>query len=179
MATMLVDQGEKMQSFSIYEEKVFAKGMTAIMAPFAAIFLFLMMYQFLVGPIGDKPAPSWFFLIMFILFLGLTINFSRLGIRITDQSITVGYVIIKRKIPLENVEDCILDEASAVRYGGFGIRMTRVKGKNRLGYITIGTPRCVLTLKKGKFKEFAFSTKNPEEVMNVIKGQLSLQRKLR
>jgi hypothetical protein len=153
--------------------------MTAIMTPIAAIFLFLLLYQTLVSPIGDTPAPIWFFLIMFLLFLGLAINFSRLGIRITDQSITVGFGAIKRNIPLENVEDCILDEASAVRYGGFGIRITRIKGKNRLGYITIGSPRCVLSLKKGKFQEFAFSTKSPEEVMNIVKGQLSLQMKLR
>ena len=160
-----------MQSFDIYEEKVFAKGMTAIMAPIAALFLILALYQIMIGPIGDTPAPTWFFLIVFILFLGLVINFSRLAIRITDQSISVGYGLIKHSMPLENVDECTLDEASAVRYGGFGIRVTRVKGKNRLGYITVGSPRIVLTLKTGKFQEFTFSTKNPEELMNEINGK--------
>lgn len=40
----------------------------------------------------------------------------------------VGYGIFKHNIPWENVEDCYLDEALTIRYGGWGIRTGKVKG---------------------------------------------------
>ena len=52
--------------------------------------------------------------------------------------------------------------------------MSRIKGEWVLVYNVIGGPRCVLKLKEGKFKKFVFSTKNPEEVVNVVKGQLAI-----
>lgn len=157
---------------NLYEEKICSKWwMTSILSAFTAGFLFVLVYQILVGPIGSCPAPNWFFLLMFLLFLGVVINFSRLNIRITHLFVKVSYGIFKHIIPWENVENCYLDEASIIRYGGWGIRIGRVKGKCRLVYNVIGAPRIVLSLKKGKFKEFVFSTEKPEEVMNIIRQQ--------
>ena len=163
-----------MHSDIIYEERLLAKGFILIFTPIAAIMLIILMYAILGEPVDDIPALPLLFLFMFLLFLGLAINFRRLNIIITPSTITVGFGIIKKKIPLENVSDCNPDEVSAIRYGGFGIRMARVNGKKRLVYNTIGTPRCVLSLKQGKFRDFVFSTKNPEEVINVVKNELRL-----
>ncbi len=161
-----------MQGDNLYEEKVPLKWwMTGILTAFTVGFLFVLVYQILVGPIGTYPAPNWFFLLMFLLFLGVVINFSRLSIRITHLSVRISYGIFKHIIPWENVEDCYLDEVSTMRYGGWGIRIGRVRGKWRLVYNVIGAPRVVLSLKKGKFKEFVFSTEKPEEVMNIIRQQ--------
>ena len=161
-----------MQAENIYEEKIFSKWITVILVSVTVGLLFVLVYQMLLEPIGTRSAPSWFFLIMFLLFLGVTINFCRLTIRMTHRSLSVGYGIFKRTILWENVENCYLDEASTIRYGGWGIRIGRVKGKWRLVYNVIGGPRAVLSLKKGRFKEFVFSTKNPEEVMNVVKQRI-------
>jgi hypothetical protein len=62
-------------------------------------------------------------------FLGITINFSRLSIEITKEFIIGGYGILKEKILLENIADCYLDKVSAIRYGGWGIRIARINGK--------------------------------------------------
>ncbi|MBZ9571784.1 hypothetical protein KJA15_00360 [Patescibacteria group bacterium] len=145
--------------------------MTSILTAFTAGFLFVLVYQILVGPVGTRPASNWFFLLMFLLFLGVTINFSRLSIRITHLSVKVSYGIFRHIITWENIKNCYLDEASIIRYGGWGIRIGRVKGKWRLVYNVIGAPRVVLLLKKGRFKEFVFSTEKPEEVMNIIREQ--------
>ena len=161
-----------MRTENIYDEKIFSKWMTAILAVLTTSLLFVLLYQIIVGPIGTRPAPNWFFLFMFLLFLGVMINFSRLTIRMTHRSISVGYGIIKHSIIWENVEDCYLDEASTIRYGGWGIRIARVKGKWRLVYNVIGGPRIVLSLNKGRFKEFVFSTKNPEEVIKIAKERI-------
>jgi hypothetical protein len=152
-----------------YEEKIFSKGITGILAAITVGFLLALVYQTSVGPIGADPAPNWFFLLMFLLFLGVTINFSRLSIKTTPQFIVVGYGILKHTIPWENIEDCYLDKASAIRYGGWGIRIGRVKGKWRLVYNLIGSPRVVLSLNRGKFREFVFSTNNPQKVVAIVK----------
>ena len=161
-----------MQPKNFYEEKIFSKRITVILAVLTTSLLFVLLYQILVGPIGTRPAPNWFFLFMFLLFLGVMINFSRLTIRMTPGSISVGYGIIKHSILWENVEDSYLDEASTIRYGGWGIRIAKVKGKWRLVYNVIGGPRIVLSLKRGRFKEFVFSTKNPEEVIKIAKERI-------
>ena len=161
-----------MQADNIYEEKIFSKGITGILSAVTASFLFVLVYQILVEPIGGRPASNWFFLLMFILFLGVTINFSRLVIRMTPRSIAVGYGIFKHTIIWENIEGCYSDEASTSRYEGWGIRLGRVKGKWRLVYNIVRSPRVVLSLREGRFREFVFSTKNPEQVVKVVKQHI-------
>ncbi len=154
-----------MQADNIYEEKIFLKGTTGVLAIFTAGSLFALVYQIF-------PALNWFFLLMFLLFLGVTINFNRLVIRMTPRSIAVGYGIFKHTIIWENIEGCYLDEASTIKYGGWGIRIGRVKGKWILVYNVIRCPRVVLSLREGRFREFVFSTKSPEQVIKVVKQQI-------
>jgi hypothetical protein len=158
-----------MHSDYLYEETIFLWGLTALLSIFTAVFLFLLVYQSLVGPLGEDPAPNWLLLYMSLLFLFITITFRALSIKMTARSVVVGYGIFTRTIFWENIERCYSDEVSSIRYGGWGIRIGRVKGKWRLVYNVIGGPRVVLALKRGWFGEFVFSTKNPEEVMKVVR----------
>jgi len=103
--------------------------------------------------------------------IALLVNFLRLTIKITPQGIRVAFGVFKRVIPWENVNSCHMDRISVVRYGGWGVRIGRVKGRWRLVYNVIGCPRIVVALKEGRFKEFVFSTKNPEKIMEVIRKQ--------
>jgi len=107
-----------MQINTIYEEKVPAKWITGILAVFTAVFFLLLVHQTLIEPFGTHPDPNGFYLLMFLLFLGVLINFSRLSIKMTPRSIDVGYGIFKHKILWENVGDCYLDETSTIQYGG-------------------------------------------------------------
>jgi len=156
----------------LYEERVTSRWITLILAIPTLIFLFLLGYQLIVGPLGSRPAPNWFFLIMFLLFLALTINFSALNIKITDRFVSIGYGIIKYNIPWENIKDCYLDETSSFAYGGWGIRIGKVEGKSRLIYNVIGGPRVVIALRRGKFDEFVFSTRNPQVVIEIVKSKI-------
>ncbi len=157
---------------NIYEENIYSRWNLVILGAVSLALLSVLIYQFLIGPVGDRPAPNWFLLVMFLFFLMLTINFARLSIRITPRFITVGYRVIRYSVSWENVADCYLDEASAIRYGGWGIRLGRVRGKWRLVYNVLGSPRVVVYLKRGKIREFVFSTKNPEQTMKTIKQQI-------
>jgi len=162
----------KMQIETIYEEKIFSKEMMAIALLITAIFLVLLIYQIVKAPIGNRPAPNWLYLSLFLLFLGITFIFNTLSIKITSKSINVSFGILRYSTTWENVENCFLDKTSAIWYGGWGIRLAKAENKWRLIYNVIGVPRVVISLRKGGCREFAFSTKNPEEVIKIIERQI-------
>ena len=168
-----------MQVNEIYKETVPFALMRLVLGVFIActlLFLGLFVYQVLVGPVGTKPAPDWVYLLMFLWFAGFTAlirNFSKLAIKITAQSINVGFGVFKRVIPWDNIMDSYLDKASAIgSYGGWGIRIAKVKGRWRLVYNVIGCPAVVLELERGRFREFVFSTKNPDGVIQTARQQI-------
>jgi len=168
-----------MQVPEIYEETIPFTLMKLVLGVFIActlLFLVLFAYQVFVGQVGSNPAPSWLYLIMFLWFAGfaaLIMNFNKLAIKISTQSITVGFGVFRHIIPWDNIKGCYLHEDSAIgSYGGWGIRMGKVKGKWRLVYNVIGCPAIVLELEEGRFKEFVFSTKNPDGVMQTTRQQI-------
>lgn len=163
-----------MQKNIIYEEKVMSKVTTVTLGFFAACLLFLFLYQNLIGPVGTRPAPDWLILGMFLFILCVAINFSKLTISMTQESMCVAYGIFKRNIRWVDIEECFFDTISEIRYGGWGIRFVKAGGKWRLVYSVFGGARVVLKLKKGRFNEFAFSTKNPEEVIKIINQKIRL-----
>lgn len=157
----------------LYEEDIYSRWNIVILGAVSLSLLGDLVYQLLVSPVGTRPAPDWFFLVIFLFFLALGVNFARLRIRVTPESITVGYGIIKHRVSWQYIADCYLDKASAIIYGGWGIRVGRVGGKWRLVYNILGGPRVVLSLKTGIFREFVFSTRNPEGVIQAIRQYLS------
>jgi hypothetical protein len=158
----------------LYEENIYSRWSMVILGALSLGFLGVLVYQLLVGPVGTHPAPDWVFFVMFLFFLAFAVTFARLSIKVTVESITVGYGVLKHNISWERVEDCYLDSASTVRYGGWGIRLGRVGGKWRLVYNIPGGARVVLSLKRGTFREFVFSTRNPEGVTQAVRGYLGV-----
>ena len=163
-----------MQPGAIYEEKILSKGISIVLISIAGLMLFLTVYQGLVKPLGSEPAPNWFYMILFLLFSGLAFVFGRLTIRMTPSSISVGYGPLGQSISWDNVEDCFLDETSTARYGGAGVRVTRIDSNWRIIYNVIESPRVGLSLKEGRFKEVVFSTRHPDDVMKTIKEWASI-----
>ena len=160
-----------------YEEKLpfpLITVVTAVMFLIALLMLILFLIQLIVGPIGDTPAPDWFYLVMFIFMTAigfLVVNFRVLAIRINAQSVTVAYGLIKRTIPWGDIEEGFLDSSSPLGYGGWGARLARVEGRWRLAFNVIGASGVVLRLRKGRAREFMFSTRNPEQVLAIIARQ--------
>ncbi len=160
-----------MQPDELYQETVpftLIKWILAMEIAITVLFLYLFVSQLPAG-------LSWLYLGMFLLFLGVTAliaNFRKLVISISSQSITVAYGRIKYSIPWDRIEGAYLDRGSGIRYGGWGIRMTKVDGRWLLVYNVIGSPLVVLELKSGRFGQFIFSSRHPEEVLNIIKQQI-------
>jgi hypothetical protein len=152
----------------LYEEKLSSIWITIIFLFISLIFLFLILYQVFIGPLGNNPAPNWVLTIIFLVFLFLSFNFIRLVIQITPQFIIVGYGIFKHKIALENIEDINRDKSLFIKYGGWGIRFGRSEGKRYMAYTIPEASNVALLIKKGRFRKFIFSTKNPDELINII-----------
>ena len=162
----------------IYRETVvftLGRAIIVVFVVLAFFFLAMFVYQITTGPTGGKPAPDWFYLAMglfFALMIFIISNFGKLDISATSESITVRYGMFKKVMRWEDVGDCYTDESPVFSYGGFGIRIGMVNGKRRLVYNVLGGARVVLGLKKGRFNEFVFSTRDPEAVMDMIKGRI-------
>jgi hypothetical protein len=166
------------QSDELYYEKIGSFwGRLAVVLFFSLsiLFIILFFYQRIHGPIGDKPAPDWFFITMFgtSLAIGLlVINFYALIISVTTEGVTAGYGLFRHHVPWDNVAGYELDRGSALRqYGGYGIRFGWRKGGPVLVYNTMRSSLIVLELRTGSsYRYFAFSTRHPDEVMGVIEN---------
>jgi hypothetical protein len=168
------------QPNEIYREKISSFwGKVASVLFFGATLLFavLFFYQRTQGLIGDKPAPDWFFIMMFCIFLliGLVVtNFTSLTVSANTSGITAGYGRFRYRIPWEDISGYEMDKDSQVlKYGGYGIRFGRRNGKSVLVYNTMGIPVILIEVKSGKYKYFGFSTKHPAEVMDLIESHKS------
>jgi hypothetical protein len=155
--------------FKIVKYIAFAEGGLGI------IFLILYIMQ-ITGNLGiEDELSSYFFLIMAAIMFAVAaiiFNLTRLRLGITTEVVRASFGFIKFEVPFRNVEDAYIDEKSGLKYGGWGIRLTKIKEGWLLAYTSIGYKRVVLELKEHKYKKFVFSTAHPEEVINVIKQQL-------
>ncbi|UCB43117.1 MAG: hypothetical protein JSV77_00255 [Dehalococcoidales bacterium] len=163
-----------MPADELYEENLpfpLATVATLVILLVALLMLILFILQLSSGPLGSRPAPDWFYLLMFIFMSAITFlvaNFRTLAIRITNQSVTVAYGLIRKTILWGDIEEGFLDSSSPLGYGGWGARIARVEGRWRLAFNVIGASKVVLRLRKGRAREFMFSTKNPEQVLAII-----------
>jgi len=164
-----------MESDTIYEETLpFPLGLIAavIVSAFAALMLVLLVLQLAGGPIGSRPAPDWVYALMFVVMSTIAIlvtSFRKLTIRLTPQSVTVAFGMLKRTILWGDIERCSRDETSSFGYGGWGIRIARAGGRWRLVFNVAGHPGILIGLRTGRFREFVFSTNNAEQVLDIIR----------
>ncbi len=156
----------------IYEERLFSRW-SALLLGAVTLFMVWQVTQQLQAGSGDG-VPSWFLPFMLVLFIFLTLNFAWLTIRVTDEDVVVGYGVTRSRVRWTDIEGCYLDDASAVRYGGWGIRLGWYNGKRRLIYNTIGDGRVVLVTKKARFPELVFSTAQPQAVADAVNEHLRL-----
>lgn len=153
---------------TVYEETLFAKRLTAILGVMTALLFGLIVFQVVVESESLQSTLGSLSVALFVLFAVLTVNFRRLHIRMTAADITIGYGIFTTTVPWERVTGCRVDNNSVVRYGGWGIRVTRIGGDWRLVYNTMGDPRVILGVADGRFGEISFSTAHPEEVIETV-----------
>ena len=162
-----------MDTNAIYTETISPSMMKLVMGIMGAItvlFLVLYIYQAASGPIGGNAAPDWYYLLLFAIFAVITAfltNFRKLSVSITESAITVRYGMLKSIVEWDNIAKCTIDRDSSFGYGGFGLRLARGHGTWIRAYNLMNCPRIALDLKSGKSKRLVFSTKSPEQIIEI------------
>ena len=169
------------ESKIIYEEKVrfpLIRGVVVLFSVLTIAFLIAYSYQRITGQLGLNPVPLWFAitilsaLAVFTLFLA---NLITLSIKMTEEGVVVGFGIFRAGVRWENVRGCDLDRVSSfLSAANWGVSMGFVGGRWRRMYNVMGYQRVELEMKRGR-RALVFSTKNPDAVIDVIKGRIQSQ----
>jgi len=115
------------------------------------------------------------FLVLSCLFLFYVVNYRTLVINITPKFLKLKFGIFTWTIPLDNVENCKLDELpSFMKYGGAGIHFMMIRNRYRASFNFLEYPRVLIAFKRkvGPVRDISFSTRRPDEVLQAISRHL-------
>jgi hypothetical protein len=155
-----------------YNEKLSSTKTGALFILLALVFLALFAWRW--------PSNGWdgwaiTFLCILTFFLFYVINYRTLKIYITSESLRLTFGIFTWTIAISNIKNCYIDEDTIWRFGGAGIHFMWIKGKYRAFFNFLEYPRVVVTFKekKGPVREIVFSTRHPDQVMQLIRNGIS------
>jgi Ca2+/Na+ antiporter len=156
-----------------YEEQLRGPWTTGLFLLLTALFWQLLTWRYRLSGLDFL---AWVFLIFFAIFLFYSLNYTTLVVRIDEQALVLTFGLITWKVSLENIRDCRLDDdlPRLLRYGGAGIHGYNHRRRYRISFNFLEHPRVAVTLKKkkGPIQEVSFSTRHPQEVLNLL-GQLT------
>lgn len=160
-----------MSSIRLYEETIHWRMIILLAIFFSGLMVGSIYFAI---SMNDEDADIAILIMAIVLAIMATImlTFGRLSITITGDGVKVGFGRIVKRFPWDAISGCYQDDASAIRYGGYGIKGGKYKGKTRMVFNITNAPRVVLVVKGSKFDEFVFSTKRPDEVIRIITSQM-------
>jgi hypothetical protein len=160
-----ISEEETMVTDVIYEETIYLAWLIVL---FILTLVGTFIVQSLVVP--DEAKPIFNIVLLTVILAALfSANFLILRIKITQEYLSVSCGIIKHITPWNDITGCHVDPN--VRFNGYGIRYGRINGKRVQGYV-MGNPKVIISLNNGKYDDFVFTTKNPQEVCKLIKEQI-------
>ena len=155
----------------LFLEKLSSRWTEALFLALTAIFLLLFAWR-LNG--SGLDALAVVLLIFGALFLFYAINYRVLVIRLTRQLLTLTFGVFTWKVPLENIAACRLDHQLPLllKYGGAGIHFMMVDQRYRASFNFLEHPRLVVAFREkvGPVCDISFSTRHPEEILQLISG---------
>lgn len=116
------------------------------------------------------------FTCFFIFFLFYSLNYRTLVIRLTQQTLKLTFGVFAWRVPLDNIEECRLDEIPPfLRLGGAGIHFMMVRKRYRASFNFLEYPRVDIAFKRkvGLVRDISFSTRQPDEVIRQIREAVS------
>ncbi|RQD70762.1 MAG: hypothetical protein D5S00_03175 [Tindallia sp. MSAO_Bac2] len=148
-----------------YEESLFAAFNVMVLLIMIGLILYIMLFAEAAGILRFTPFSL---LLLFLLLIAL-VNFRKLHIRFEKWGLDIGYGLIRQKIPWEYIEKVYIDE-SGISNPGIGLQSSQNRWK--LVYHVVGFRRVVLAVRNNWYREFAFSSRNPEKILQEIEGCL-------
>ncbi len=160
----------------IHEERIHFYLVSIIFVPLIFIFSGILLYQIYIAPVGSRPAPSWFYFILILVFAVFEIGFSNYNLILTSEVLIAGFPLYKKRVSWERVIGAEQDRTSPWRFGGYGIRIAGKNTKRVLAFMVPGTARIKLRLKDSKWSYMVISTKNPDGVLNHIRLKIKVKK---
>ena len=160
----------------IYDERVTSKRTEGLFLALTTLFFLLLGWRVNAGGLDVLAAV---FFCLFGLFLFYSVNYRILIIRLTSESLKLTFGIFKRTVPLDNVEECRLDDIPMMmRIGGAGVHFMSIRKRYRASFNFLEHPRVVIALKRkaGLVRDISFSTRRPDDVLRLIQEAVSAKR---
>jgi Ca2+/Na+ antiporter len=160
----------------IYHERVTSKRTEGLFLALTILFFLLLIWRVNAGSL-DILAAVFFCLFGFFLFY--SVNYRTLIVRLTSESLKLTFGIFTWTVPLDNVEECRLDDIPVLmRMGGAGIHFMSIRKRYRASFNFLEYPRVVVALKRkaGLVRDVSFSTRRPDDVLRSIREAVSAHR---
>ncbi len=157
----------------IYHERVSSNRTEVLFLALTILFLLLLVWR--VSD-GRPDALAWVFVCLSGFFFFYSVNYRTLLIRLTPESLKLTFGIFTWRVPLDNVEECRLDEIPLLmRMGGAGIHFMAIRGRYRASFNFLEYPRVVISFKKkvGPVRDISFSTRRPDDVLRLVQEAVS------
>jgi len=169
----LRDDAMKTNGNLIYKEKVSSKLTLVLFLVFAILSFSLFIWRVTTRSLD---IIAIIFLCLFFLFLFYSVNYKTLIIHVAKQSLKLTFGIFTWTIPFENIESCQLDDdlPMLMKYGGAGIHFMMIRKRYRVSFNFLEHSRVVIGLKRkaGLVKDISFSTCQPTELVQLIRGAI-------
>jgi hypothetical protein len=155
----------------IYSERLTSKWTELLFVILMILFLGLFIWRTRAAGFG---ALAGLFLFLTCFFLFYVLNFRVLNIQLTAASLKLTFGVISWTVPLENVQDCRLDDDIPLfmRLGGAGVHFMMVRKRYRASFNFLEYPRVVVAFKRkvGWVRDISFSTRRPQEVVGYVQN---------
>jgi hypothetical protein len=156
-----------------YYEELSSKRTQRLFAGLAVLFLLLSIWRVKVNGMNGLAAV---FLVLSCIFLFYVVNYRTLSVRITPGTLKLTFGIFTWTVPFDNIESCSLDEIPALmKNGGAGIHFMFIRNRYRASFNFLEYPRVVIAFKNkvGPVRDISFSTRQPDEVLRIIREGIS------
>jgi hypothetical protein len=169
----MVNEESRMADNLLYHERLSSNRTEALFVALSLLFFSLLIWRVTAG--GPDLLAAVFFCLLGI-FLFYSVNFRTLTIRLTLESLALTFGVFTWRVPLDNVEECRLDEVPLLlKYGGAGIHFMFVRRRYRASFNFLEYPRVVVALRRkvGPVRDISFSTRRPDDVIRLIQAAVA------
>ena len=156
----------------LYTERISSRKTEALFL--ALMFIFFLLLFWRVNAV-NLDWVAIVFACFFVLFLFYSVNYRTLLIRLTTESLKLTFGIFTWTVPVDNIEECSLDELPAImKFGGAGIHFMTIRNRYRASFNFLEYARVVVMLKRkqGLVQDVSFSTRRPDEIIERLQGVL-------
>jgi hypothetical protein len=155
-----------MSNDNVYEERLYSIRTEAL-------FVILSVISLLLTLVFVNWKIFWLLItipfLFFVFFLFYALNYPILKTIIAKEKIILKFGIFTKNIKFDEIIDQKIDTTSMWRIGGAGIHATKIQGVWRMMFNFLEYERVVVKKNTGFNKEIAFSTKNPKELIEIVK----------